>query len=349
MKILRKVILVVFLAIGFVVSTQVFATEGEGEGEGEGGEDVFTVTYDFNGGATFGGKSTYTKRSVAVAPDLNYENLVGCFEYVAASDECHGLDVLKGKDLDYVTVNDEDHYLAPGDGYMLNKDTTIVYHWKDLEMDDYTIHDENGNSISFEEVEGRDYHLEVKSFSFSMTDEELAALDPPVTREYYETAKGIISDALKDQGPVLVYFEIEVYEIPTCGEEGEPCMCMNDENEEVPCHKDVHQGPFEIKIKYTDDMAGFEAYKLVFAEMDEEGNVTVGDAIDLELVDGYLVGTIPHLSSYALIGTDGPSAPDTGVSKAITNAVAGFPFLALLGVTALVGFIFFLKKPTIKQ
>lgn len=348
MKILKKVALVVFLAIGFLVSTQVFATGGEDEGEGEGGEPVFTITYDFNGGATFEEKSTYTGHSVAVAPELSYENLVSCFEYVSDLDECHPLDVRKGKELDHVTVNGEEHYLAPGDSYMLNSDTTIVYYWNDLEMKDYTVTDESGNSITFEEAKGRTFNLDVKAFSFSMTDEELAALDPPVTREYYETAKGIISDALKDQGPVLVYFEIEVYEIPTCGEEGQPCMCVTEEGE-VPCHSDVHEGPFEIKIKYTDDMAGFEAYKLVFAEMDEEGNVAVGDVVELTLVDGYLVGTIPHLSSYALIGTDNPNAPDTGVSKAITNAVAGFPFLALLGVTAFVGFIFFLKKPTIKQ
>ena len=343
MKNYKKGILAVFLAIGLLVPTKAFATEGEGEGEYN--EPVFTITYDFNGGATFEGETTHTRRSVAVAPDLNYGTLVSCFEYVADLDECHPLDILKGKDLDYVTVNGEEHYLAPGDGYMLDKDTTIVYYWNDLEMEEYTVTDADGNSIVFEEAEGHEYNLSVNSFSFSMTDEELASLDPPVSREEYEAGKSAISDAVKDQGPVIAYFEIEVYEIPICGEEGQPCMCEVEEGE-VPCRDDVHQGPFEVKIKYTEDMAGFDAYKLVYVDMNDEGLVTVGDAIDLTLVDGYLVGSIPHLSGYALVGVDEPNAPNTGVSKSIASAVVSSPFLSILGVILFASLISIIRRST---
>ena len=325
------------LAVAAVIITpaSVFAIDDENEGEGELNESVYTITYDFNGGATFEGKTTHTKRSVGVAPDLNYGSLVTCFDYVADLDECHSLDVLKGKELDHVTVNGEEHYLAPGDGYMLDSDTTIVYYWNDLEMDSYTVTDANGNSITFDEAEGHEYILEVNSFSFSMTDEELAAFDPPISREEYEAGKSAITDAVKDQGPVIAYFEIEVYEIPVCGEEGQPCMCEVEEVE-VPCHDDVHQGPFEIKIKYTDNMAGFDAYKFVNVDMANDGLVTVGDVVELTLVDGYLVGTIPHLSGYALIGSDEPNAPNTGAFTSLREIISEDSILTIVLATAFI-------------
>ena len=343
MKNYIKISLAVFLIIGLLTPTKTFATEDDDEGELN--EPVFTITYDFNGGATFEGKTTYTERSVGVVPDLNYDNLVSCFEHNNELNECHPLDVIKGKDLDHVKVNGEDHYLAPGDSYVLDKDTTIIYYWNDLEMDNYTVTDGNGNSITFDEVIGHHYNLDINAFSFSMSDEELAALNPPVSREEYEAGKAIISDAVKDQGSVIAYFEIEVYEIPTCGEEGQPCMCDTEEGE-VPCRDYVHQGPFEVKIKYTNDMAGFDTYKLVYVDMTDEGSVIVGDTIELTLVDGYLVGTIPHLSGYALVGVDEPNAPNTGISESIANAVVSLPFISTLGAILFASLIFIIRKST---
>ncbi|MBR5647880.1 hypothetical protein IKW73_03050, partial [Candidatus Saccharibacteria bacterium] len=117
---------------------------------------------------------------------------------------------------------------------------------------------------------------------------------------------------------------------------------------EVPCVDNVHEGPFEIKIKFTDDLAGFKAYKFVNVEIDENGNATVGETVELTLVDGYLVGTLPHLSGYALIGSNNVSAPDTGSFQSFTDAAAIFPFLSILGLAVFAGLAFALKKATTK-
>ena len=339
MKKLQKIIPAVILALLLSFVPAKVLAEGEEGGE----EPTFAVTYDFHGGATFNGKSTYSRRSVGVAPEISESNLISCFEYDAALDECHSITVKKGKELDHVTVNGEE--LQFGDFYMLDKDTTIVYYWNDLELDNYDISDDKGNSITFDEAEGHHYNLEVNFFSFSMTDEELASFDPPLSREEYEAGKSAITGAVADKGDVVAYFEIEVWENPTCG--NGPCMCTTDQGE-VPCVDNVHEGPFEIKIKFTDDLAGFKAYKFVNVEIDENGNATVGETVELTLVDGYLVGTLPHLSGYALIGSNNVSAPDTGSFQSFTDAAAIFPFLSILGLAVFAGLAFALKKATTK-
>ena len=207
-----------------------------------------------------------------------------------------------------------------------------------LNGEEYVIEDESGNSITFNEEEGHDFHLSVQQFSFSMTDEQLATFDPPISREEYEAGKSIIINAVKDQGSVIAYFEIDVYEIDLCGEDT-PCMCETDDGEEVPCQHNLHDGPFEIKIKFTDEMAGFDSYKLVYVEMTDDGVTSVEEAVELTLVDGYLVGTIPHLSGYVLIGSMNPDAPYTGsTTKSTTNANISYSIVSILATIIILAF-----------
>ena len=262
-------------------------------------EWTYTVTYDFNGGATFDGKGTLERSGLAsVAPALNEAYLLSCVDFVRIDEdniECHPADVKKGKELAYVTVNGERHNLEEGDGYMLNDDTTIVYYWNDLELESYTAEDENGNdiSITFDEEDDHNFHFSANYYSFSMTDEELAAANIP--REVYEAGKAAVTGAVEDYGEVIYFYEFEVY----------------DEN-----NRPITEGPFEIKIKYTDDMAGYDIYKLVYVDINDDGEaVEVGEPIVLTLKDGYLVGTVPHFSGYALVGADEEEtikAPNTG-------------------------------------
>ncbi len=329
MKKISRVALAATFAATMLSPMAVFA---EGEENNDYNEPTYTLTYDFNGGATYDGKSVVVyENQASVAPALSWSTLVDCFDRNEELNECHPIDIKKGKDLDYVTVNDEPHYLGPDDGFMLNQDTVVKYIWKDLEMNDYDLRDDDGNEVSFEEAAGHTYHLEIQKLSFNMSDEEIAAIGIP--KEEYEAGKAAIGNALENQGDLVAYFEIGIYEFAQ--------NCTDPEG----CRDYIHQGPFEVKIKYTEDMGDFRLFKLVYIDMDNNGNVTVGEAVDLTLVDGYLVGTIPHFSGYALIGTNNvPLAPDTGAAKGLTNAIVALPILSVVAILGIIGTAFSLRS-----
>ena len=297
---------------GYVYIDLGFATEPAGEGE----EPVFTVTYDFNGGATFNGEETYTTHSVAVAPALNADTLIECFDYDAEANECHPLDVYRGKELEYVTVNGERHDLGDDDGYLLNKDTTIVYYWIDHEPNKVA-EDEAGNSASFYEPnEEREFTLQIYPYSFSMTDEELEEMG--IDRAEYEAGKAIVLDAVGEYGDTLAYIEFEI--------------CATDEDY---C---VHDGPIDVKLRLSDDMKGHNIYKLVFVDIIDDGaEVIVDDPVICELDEtgDYILCTLPHLSGYALVVSD-EGAPNTGVLGKIREGFSESIVLAVIVATAFV-------------
>ena len=312
------------LATALLMPTSVFAEEPAPD---ENPEPTFVMTFDFNGGATFDGKDTLTREGVSYAPILNEPFLISCIDYDAENDECHSLEIKKGKALDYVTVNGERHEVGEDYGFMFNKDTVIKYFWTDVELPSYTAESEGGDSITFDEEEGHEFRLNVNKFSFSMTDEELAKIE--TTREDYEAGKATITKAVEKYGPTILYIEIEVYD-----EEDHP----------------ITQGPFDIKIKYTEDMAGYDSYKLVYIEMNEQGKVVTveeGATLTLDKTGKFLVGTLEHLSGYALVGItnetdDLPGAPDTGT---FTNTPsASISLLTIIGTLTLAGAAIALRK-----
>lgn len=285
--------------------------------DGELNETVFTVDYDFNGGATYEGQSTFSRESVSLAPALSNDTLIDCFYRDPATDTCHSLEVEEGKTLSYVTVNGERHNLEEGDGYMLAQDTIIVYYWENSEEDaseepideekpiEYqkSTEDENGNSIAFNDDGEHEYTLYLESINFNMTDEELSEFG--LTREEYEAGKAMYIEAVSDEGEIISVLNIDV-----CDEDD---RCVLD-------------GPFEIRIKLTDEMKGYDNYKLIYIN-DEEAEITTEEPIALTVEDGFLVGTLPHLSSYALVGSNDnntPAAPDTGESQTASDLVVTF-------------------------
>ncbi len=293
------------------------------------GEYVFTVTYDFNGGATYEGQSTLVKESVGVAPSLGDYNLIDCVVWDNTTDTCHAIDVVEGKTLSYVTVNGERHNLEEGDGYMLAQDTEIVYYWEDTNR--YTIDfDETGESISFHGEEGHTYAAVMNTYSFNMTEEDLADLNIPV--DVYETGKATVAAATEEYGELLAYIDITVLDT------------SNDNAE-------IHNGPFDLKLELTDDIKGYDEYALSYVDPDA-AEVVAEDPIPLTIDGGYLIGTVPHLSGYALLGSmtetedNGsslPKAPNTGsftTTTATTTSSIALPALAL----ALAAVLIILRK-----
>jgi hypothetical protein len=289
------------------------------------GENVFTITYDFNGGATFGGEETYEEQSAGYVPSLNNYTLVECFDFIELEEggtECHPLDVEPGYELDYVTVNDERHDLGEDDAYELNQDTTIVYYWKAKEPNK-TSEDGNGNSITYyDEDEEREFSLTVDTVTLDMTDEELEEIGMPT--EIYELGKSTVLSIVGDQGDTLAFLSIEA--------------CDANPNEDF-C---PHNWPFTLRLKLSDDMKGYSIYKLMYVDINisGEGELISADSEDAVICeldgDDYIVCQMPHLSSYALIGSneeeEEEDAPNTSDNIAVYVTIFGISLVALITV-----------------
>ena len=159
----------------------------------------------------------------------------------------------------------------------INDDLTLYAKWKEKGTT-YTVNDDNGNSISFKEEEGRNYSLEIIDI-MTLTDEQLAEYER--TREMYEEVKSALTEAVKEEGTLVAFYDIIV----------------NDAN-----NGDKHNGPFNIKIKMTDEMKEFNSFKLLYIDIND--NFKIEKTVVLKVENGYLVGTLPHLSNYVLVGNN---------------------------------------------
>ena len=253
-----------------------------------------------------------------------YEKFQGTF--VAGEDYDANVSLFANEDYRFspnftATVNGSDATVVQRDegGEFIDIYATITA----IEGVPYVVEDENGNSVAFNQEEGHDFHLNINQYSFQMTDEELERAQ--IDRETYETGKAIVSAAVEKEGEVIAFLEFE----------------LTDENQ-----REVHNGPFDVRIKFTDDMKGYDRYMLIYVEMDDVNGVTnVENAIELTLVDGYLVGTVPHFSGYTLVGAnDNPDAPDTGAMTSSNSCSTNYLPAILTALTTMAISFFVLKK-----
>ena len=156
---------------------------------------------------------------------------------------------------------------------------------KDGNTTKYTLDDADGNTVSFVKEPGHTYSLEITNYA-GLTDEQLEAASIP--KEYYNEMFEGITNATKDVGTLVGFYQIEV----------------TDENSNL-----VHNGPFKIKIKMTDDMKKYNTFKIMF--VDTDNNFVTESPILLTKEGDYLVGTIDHLSTYAVLGSN-TGNPQTG-------------------------------------
>ena len=107
----------------------------------------------------------------------------------------------------------------------------------------------------------------------------------------------------------------------------------------------VHEGPFDFKIILPEGMEGYNTYKLYYLEEDDEGNLVPGEVVVLTLEDGYLVGTLPHLSEFLLAGsTEVPGAPNTGRFTKIVESAAFLPICSVIAAITLAGVAVYYSK-----
>ena len=91
-------------------------------------------------------------------------------------------------------------------------------------------------------------------------------------------------------------------------------------------------GPFTLKIKKTDEMKKYDTFEFINIFADDDGKLVKGDVVKMKVDGDYLVGELPHLSTYALVGKKIEN-PSTGVTKYTVSGVA--LLLTTLGVYTL--------------
>ena len=70
--------------------------------------------------------------------------------------------------------------------------------------------------------------------------------------------------------------------------------------------EELHEGPFEFRIKLTEDMKKYNKYYMIHISDDKKE-----EPIEFLRDGDYLVGTLKHLSDYALVGVEGENNPKT--------------------------------------
>ena len=161
--------------------------------------------------------------------------------------------------------------------------------------------------------------LEVETVNLNMTDAELEEIG--MGKEEYELGRSAIVGVVGDQGDVLAYFEILV-----CDANPEEDFCPHDKQ-------------FTIRLKLSDEMKGYDTYKLMYVDLsmtaDGDVNVEHEDPIVCEIDGDYIVCVLPHLSGYALIGANeegGTDSPDTGDSIIVYATIFGLSLTAIIAI-----------------
>lgn len=276
-------------------------------------EPQYTVIYDLNGGHGPEGETKYTTKQVAYVPFITTENFV---DYMSVTPP-------EGETLIAIEIDGKRYEVDKGLGYELNKDTTYVYIWSGTDArraaeedngpkEKYTV--TNGSySVEFEDGVDQKFELNVLDV-LTLKKEELAELG--VTEEQFNEILKAIKESTKEYGTLVSVFAIEVN-----GENGRN-----------------YTGKTIFKIKLTEEMKKYNKFKLIY--LDDENNFKVGEIVDFKIEGDYLVGTLPHLSAYALVGEYVEESKNPKTGDTIINSV----IMLSLCLTGLVGGIIYIKK-----
>ena len=176
---------------------------------------------------------------------------------------------------------------------------------KDSYIKEYEVEDENGNTVKFKEESGHDFTLTITDYlTFKDADFEAAGID----KAEFNEGVAVIKNNTKKYGELVGLLDIKLV----------------DEN-----GTEIHEGPFNIKIKMTDAMKKYNSFKIVY--VDENNEFKTEEPITLTQDGDYLVGTLNHLSTYAVTGSI-ESNPNTGDKVMLYVTVLGISIIGLAGL-----------------
>lgn len=238
------------------------------------------------------------KNAASITLELN-DDMAG--KTLALVHEKHNGETITGYELVEAAYNEENNTIT----FRTDSFSNYAIVVRDSYMKDYEVKDDNGNSIKFQEVSGHIYNLTITDF-LTFTDKDLQEAGIP--KDEYEQGIKEIKNITKKDGELLAFLDIKV----------------TDEND-----NEIHEGPFTIKIKMTDKMKKYESFKITF--VDADNGFETEEAITLTQEGDYLVGTLEHLSTYAVTGTL-KANPDTGDMILKYIAILGISVLGFAGI-----------------
>ena len=153
---------------------------------------------------------------------------------------------------------------------------SILYDFEpEVKQKEYTITNDDETAIAtFTYEEGFDFKLRFIDI-LTLTKTQREAMD--ISEETYNNALEQIKNNLKNYGTLLGVYAVEI-EAPDRG----------------------YHDAVKIKVKLTDEMKKYNKFQYIY--LDDENNFKVGEIVDFKIEGDYLVGTLPHLSAYALVG-----------------------------------------------
>ena len=266
-------------------------------------EPTYHVVLDFNGAKDKDGKTRVETESVGVVPFI----VSGLF-----IDEL-GVIPPEGQTLVAIKINGKIYEIDKGLGYELNKDTTFLYIWSGSEVNNNVeITTSTGVTVSFEGEEGEEYGLKAVDI-LSLDKEDLENMG--ITEEEYNEVKNQIIEQVKGYGAILSVYTLEVDHRGT-----------------------QYKDSVKIRVKMTDEMKKYNSFKFIY--IDENNNFKVGDIVDVQIDGEYLVGTLPHLSVYAVVGenieetkANNPNTSDSVIMNIVMLV------LCLIGLTSTIIYI----------
>ena len=167
-------------------------------------------------------------------------------------------------------------------------------------------------SISFEDHKDGDYTFRVDLFStfHNPLSEQPVTSTNQEEKERFEKILNETKELTKENGEYIELYNISVFS-PVSGYKTD--------------------GPFMLKMKITDKIKKYDTYELVNL-ICTETECEKGDVVKLKVEGDYLVGELPHLSQYVLVGKNTPN-PGTGIAKYTIPGVA--LLLGTFGIYAL--------------
>ena len=212
-------------------------------------------------------------------------------------------------------------FTSKGD-YYFTEDTKVVINGEEIEIDDfdedefsilydfepeakqkeYTLtNDDNTATATFTYEDGFDFELTFIDI-LTLTKEQREAMD--ISDEVYNQALEQIKNNLKGYGTLLGVYKIEI-EAPDRG----------------------YHDAVKIKVKLTDEMKKYNKFQYIY--LDADNNFKVGEIVDFKIEGDYLVGTLPHLSAWALVGNK-INNPQTG------DNILGYVILLGISIVGLI-------------
>ncbi len=209
-----------------------------------------------------------------------------------------------------------------------------------------TVYDENNNTVTFETDSFSTYALAIKESiqeNYTVTSEDVTAtftydeghnfellfvdilkLTPEqlsemageeITEEQFNQIINLIKDNVKEYGSLLGLYMIEINDGPL-----------------------GYGGEVNLRIPLTDEMKEYNTFKFVY--LDDDNNFQVMELADFSIEGDYLVGTLPHLSVYALVGSSVVEEANPSTGDNIIN------YVSILGLNMIIfsGAVIYLKK-----